>query len=165
MNNFTKKQLAFLALITCLAGLLVMIGCSCQNSQEQPNEMSPIFQNAVATLYATVPPSSSSPISRSDITELPVNATISTVIDKFGLEPTSQTLPSLFYSAAEGGDYVFLFLPTNEVPSPKSDSSSDDLPLIAVVKVDNRDDLKAGKGIYVLPKTVAGKTFTGFKEN
>ena len=121
-----------------------------------------IYEKLMMELPAN-PADSNHGICLSEITALPANATFSSVIDKFGLIPTDMVF-LLFYPASEGGEYLFLFFPTNEVTSPKFDTSSDDLPLIAVVKLDNRNDFEAGKGTYVFPKTVAGKTCTGLDD-
>lgn len=136
MNCLIHKQSSCFASVACLAGLLVMIGSSCQNSHVVPDG-----------------------IRRSEISALPSNATFSLVIDKFGWTLTD-TILRMSYPAAEGGRYLFLYCPTNEIDYPK-DANIDDLPLIAVVKLDKHHDGLDKKGTYVFPRTMEGKNFTG----
>lgn len=134
--EYSHRPLASFVLPLCLAGLLVMLGSSCQNGQVSPDG-----------------------IRRSEITELPANAAYSLVIDTFGTMPMDEFW--IFYPAAEGGEYVFLFYPTNEVAPLTFLTSSNELLLVAVVKLDKREDFPNSNGTYVFPKAVEGKRFTG----
>jgi len=64
------------------------------------------------------------------------------------------------YPAKEGGIYVFMFCQTNELPEVVG-RSPEGLIVTAVLHASSPEAWLEGKAIYVHPKEVAGKQFTG----
>ncbi len=96
-------------------------------------------------------------VSLADIERLGPNTTIDDVLRLTKGIPL-YSVPVFDCPAEEGGVYVFLFLPTNELPDvPDSETA----PLVAVIKVPSFADYMRGEGRYVYPKKVAGARFTG----
>jgi len=68
------------------------------------------------------------------------------------------------YPSDRGGQYVFVFLSTNEVEATRTQRAPEPR-LVAVIELESDQTLQEGVGRYVYPPGVQGKSFTGFRES
>ncbi len=121
----------------------------------------PIAYLAVALLVqgCVSQPHMPASVSARDIERLGTSPSLDDVVRLVGGLPLME-IPYIEHPASEGGLYVFLFLPTNEVTEPAK-YHSDTLALVAVVQTDSHDAFMRSEGRYVFPQTAVGKKFTG----
>ena len=108
-------------------------------------------------------------ISADAIGALPAKITVRDVIRIFtpGL-PDPNTMMTLTYAKEGGGQYIFTWCPTHEVPGtpppePASERAALDWTILAIFDVSPSNEHQLNRWVYVYPKEQKGKLFTGWQ--